>query len=264
MRLLLAGAAAAALVALALSAALCALQERLIFQPVKLSATHRFDFGADVHERWIDVPGARLDALHLQLAAPRGMVFYLHGNAGNLADWFTSTELYRRHGFDLFMLDYRGYGKSSGRIESEAQLHADTRAAWDAIAARYVGGKRVILGRSLGTALAARLAAEVQPDLLLLVSSYTGMGAMAALHYPWVPRALLRYPLRTDAALAAVRSPVVLVHGERDEFIPAAHSAELHRLAPGSRLLIVPGAGHNDLENFPAYFDAVSAALEGA
>jgi len=261
-KLLLAGVAAAALVWLALLAALYAFQERLIFQPVKLAPTHRFALDPDVHERWIEVPGARLHTLHLQSAEPRGVVFSLHGNAGNLGNWFTDVALYRQRGFDLFMLDYRGYGKSEGRIESEAQLHADVRAAWDAIAARYAGRKRVVLGRSLGSALAARLAADVQPDLLVLVSPYTGMGALATLHYPWVPRALLRYPLRTDAALAAVRSPVLLVHGERDDFIPAAHSVALQRLVPASRLAIVAGAAHNDLENFPAYFEAIASALD--
>ncbi|TXC66715.1 lysophospholipase [Piscinibacter aquaticus] len=96
------------------------------------------------------------------------------------------------------MLDYRGYGKSSGRIESEAQLHADVRAVWRAVAPHYAGKRVVLYGRSLGTALAASLAAELQPDLTMLVSPYTSMEAMARQHYPWVPGALLRYPLRTD------------------------------------------------------------------
>ena len=109
-------------------------QERLLFMPQPLPSDHRFELGSDVHERTIDVPGARLHALHLQLPAPRGVVFFLHGNAGNLQSWFVDLEFYRSANFDLFMLDYRGYGKSAGRIESEAQLHADVRAAWTNLA----------------------------------------------------------------------------------------------------------------------------------
>jgi uncharacterized protein len=237
------------------------LQERLIFLPSALPAEHRFAFGADVHEDWIDVPGARLNALHLRNPAPRGIVFFLHGNAGNLDGWFSNADFYRRLNYDLYMLDYRGYGKSSGRIESQAQLEADVRAAWQRIAARYEGRHRVIAGRSLGTALAAGLAAELQPELTLLISPYESMAAMAREHYRWVPAALLRYPLRTDEALERVKSPVLLVHGARDEVIEPAHSERLQRIVQHAERVFVPGAGHNDLQQFPAYLDAIAAQL---
>lgn len=195
-------------------------QERLLFMPQPLPAAHRFALGDDVHELQIAVPGARLSALHLRLPAPRGLVFFLHGNAGNLDSWFVNADFYRRAGYDLFMLDYRGYGKSTGQIDSEAQLRADVRAAWDSVAPRYQGLRRVIYGRSLGTALAAGLAAEVRPELTVLVSPYASMAALMRLHYPWVPGWLLRYPLDTAAAVARLDSPLLLLHGEQDELIP--------------------------------------------
>jgi pimeloyl-ACP methyl ester carboxylesterase len=236
-------------------------QERLIFLPSRLAVDHRFDFGADVHEAWVDVPGARLNALHLRNAQPRGVAFFLHGNAGSLDSWFTNAEFYRRLNLDLFMLDYRGYGKSSGRIASQEQLEADVRAAWASIAPRYAGLRRVVLGRSLGSALASGLAAELQPELTVLVSPYESMAALAAEHYRWVPQALLRYPLRTDEALSRVRSPVLLVHGERDSIIGPEHSQRLVAAAPHAELVLIPGAGHNDLQQFPAYLDALAARL---
>jgi uncharacterized protein len=236
-------------------------QERLIFLPSALPVEHRFDFGADVHEAWVDVAGARLHALHLRNPQPRGVVFFLHGNAGNLDSWFVNADFYRRLNLDLFMLDYRGYGKSSGRIDSQAQLEADVRAAWASIAPRYAGLRRVVMGRSLGSALAAGLAAEVQPELTVLVSPYESLAALAAEHYRWVPPALLRYPLRTDQALARVRSPVLLLHGELDELIGPQHSERLLRAAPHGERVLISGAGHNDLQQFPAYFDALAARL---
>ncbi len=142
----------AALVA-ALYAALVALlwwgQEKLLFFPSPLPAGHRFDQAADVHERFIDVDGARLSALHLQLPAPRAVVFYLHGNAGNLDSWFVNADFWRQANVDLFMIDYRGYGKSSGRITSQAQLESDVRAAWASVALRCAGKPLVRFGRSL-------------------------------------------------------------------------------------------------------------------
>ncbi len=238
-------------------------QERLIFHPETLPQDHDFGLPADIHETWLDVPGARLNALHLRLPHPDGVVFFLHGNAGNLASWFVNADFYRRANFDLYMVDFRGYGRSSGHIDSEAQLHADVRAAWDAVAPLYAGKKRVIYGRSLGTALAAALAAEVQPELTILVSPYTSMTDLAREHYRWVPTALLRYPLRTDLALARVHGPVVLAHGGRDTLIAPAHSRRLQAVAPQAQLLLVPEAGHGDIQEFPAYLDGLAAALAG-
>jgi uncharacterized protein len=236
-------------------------QEKLLFQPQALPADHAFELGADVHETTVEVPGATLHALHLRLPDPDGVVFFLHGNAGNLASWFVNADHYRRANFDLFMLDYRGYGKSSGRIESQAQLEADVRAAWAQIAPRYAGKKRVVYGRSLGSGLAAGLAAEVQPELTVLVSPYRSMAALAGEHYPWVPPAVLRYPLRTDAAMPRIQGPVLLVHGGRDKLIPPHHSLALQALAPQARLLLVPEAAHNDVQTFDVYLDTLRASL---
>jgi len=236
-------------------------QERLLFAPEPLPADYRLDLGPDVQERTVDVPGARLSALHLKRPAPRGVVFLLHGNAGNLLNWFVDLDFYRQANFDLFMIDYRGYGKSTGRIQSEAQLHADVRAVWDVVAPAYAGSKRVLLGRSLGSALAARLAVAVQPDLTVLVSPYSSMGALAAEHYPWVPAAALRYPLATDADVAQLRTPVLLLHGDQDTLIAASHSETLHRVNGAARLHLVKGAGHNDLEAFDDYHAVLTAAL---
>jgi pimeloyl-ACP methyl ester carboxylesterase len=263
-------------------------QERLIFLPQKLAAEHRFDLGADVHEVWVErpadaagagsAPAVRLHALHMRLPAPEGFVFYLHGNAGNLQGWFVNTDFWRRMNYDLFMLDYRGYGKSGGAVQSQAQLLADVRAAWDQVAPAYAGKRRVIFGRSLGSALAATLAADLEAsggaaDLTVLVSPYESMAALAAEIYPWVPAALLRYPLRTDEAVARLKGPLLLVHGERDELIGLAHSERLlgraqradSGRAGGARaaasLLRVPEAGHNDLQMFPVYLDGLQTAL---
>lgn len=263
-----------ALSALSVYALLLALlwfaQEKLIFLPSKLPADHRFDFGTDVHEVWIERPSAagsdatKLHALHLRLPAPDGLVFYLHGNAGNLDGWFADPGFWRSVNHDLFMLDYRGYGKSAGRVTSEAQLIDDVRAAWQQVAPAYRGKRLVIFGRSLGSALAARLAAEVGPDLTVLVSPYESMAALAAEHYRWVPAALLRYPLRTDEAVAQLRGRLLLLHGEHDEVIGAHHSERLlarASRAADARLVRVPRAGHNDLQLFDVYLDGLREAL---
>ncbi len=240
-------------------------QEKLLFSPTVLPPTHRLALAPDVHEVAIDVPGARLSALHLRLPDPKGVVFFLHGNAGSLATWFVNPEYYRRVNFDLFMIDYRGYGKSSGQIESESQLRADVRAAWATVATQYAGRKVVIYGRSLGSGLAAGLAAELStghtPDLTVLVSPYRSMAALAAEHYAWVPQLVLRYPMRTDVLIGSIRSPLLLIHGERDPLIAPSHSEALKALAPQATVLRVPGAAHNDLQDYDVYLGGFARAL---
>jgi pimeloyl-ACP methyl ester carboxylesterase len=240
-------------------------QEKLLFVPDVLPADQPLAKAPDIHEVSVEVAGARLHALHLRLPDPKGVVFFLHGNAGSLANWFVNPDYYRRVNFDLFMLDYRGFGKSTGRIQSEAQLHADVRAAWSTIASRYADRKVVVYGRSLGTGLAVRLGAEMSatrpPDLTVLVSPYRSMVSLATEHFPWVPQAVVRYPLRTDALIGQVRGPILIVHGERDTLIPPDHSESLKLQAPQANLLRVPGAGHNDLQDFDMYLGALARAL---
>lgn len=232
-------------------------QESLLFMPSPLSQDERIDMPG-VSEVNIPVDGATLHALHFRQPNAKGVVFFLHGNAGNVKTWLTSTEFYRRTGYDLFLLDYRGYGKSTGRIESEAQLHADVRAAWDHVAREYAARSIVIYGRSLGTGPATRLASEVTAALLVLVSPYSSLIDVAREHYPWVPGAVLRYPMRTDLWLPKVRMPVFLVHGERDDLIDPAHTQRLRALRPDADVLLLPEAGHNDVHRFGMYTDALA------
>ena len=238
-------------------------QEALIFPGTKLPDEFKFDFGPQrFNEIRIEVPGASLDALQFTQPNPRGLVFFIHGNAGNLSTWTTGLDFYRRINYDLFMFDYRGYGKSSGHIESEAQLHADVRAAWDAIAPRYRDKPIVVYGRSLGTGLATKLAVDVNPRLLVLVSPYTSLDAAARRQYPIAPAWLLKYPLRTDQLIGDVKSPILLIHGADDTLIPASDSEQLKSLARSPvELLLISGAGHHGIHEFPAYLDGLAARL---
>jgi pimeloyl-ACP methyl ester carboxylesterase len=236
-------------------------QEELLFHPSVLDPTTVLSSDPDVHELTVPVPGAELSVVQMRLPHPKGVVFFLHGNSGSMPRWLSATEFYRRANFDLVMMDYRGFGKSTGHIESEAQLHADVRAVWDRVAPRYAGKRIVIYGRSLGTGLAAPLAAEIQPDLTILVSPYTSMTALARLHFPWVPSFVLRYPLQAEAALERVHTPMLLLHGDRDTLIPITESRALLAKLPGARLIVVEGAAHADMHRFVAYHDGIRAAL---
>jgi hypothetical protein len=242
-------------------------QESLMFYPVPLPANYPLGREPDIHERTVEVNGASLSVLQLKLPDPKGVVFFLHGNAGNLAGWFSNTDFYRQANFDLVMLDYRGYGKSTGHITSARQLHEDVRAVWKTYAQQYRGKRVVLYGRSLGTGLAADLGAEwsrsgAAPHLTVLVSPYSSIRELTTEFYPWVPGALVRYPLETTRHLPDIAGPVLLVHGQRDALIGVHHSERLKQAAPAARLLLVPGAGHNDVHEFPVYRQALRQALD--
>ena len=241
---------------------LYAAQESLIFVINELPPDHEFTFDLPFEEVTIPVDGAELNGLHFQQPDPRGLVFFLRGNAGNLQSWTTNVDYYQRVNYDMFIFDYRGSGKSTGEIESEAQLHADVRAAWDSLVERYRGKPVVLYGRSLGAALAIKLATEVDAELLVLVSPFESMISMAKAQYPIVPSAAVRYPLRSDQRIGRVRSPILFVHGDRDRVIPLSHSEALMKLAPGrADLLVIEGAGHNDIHSFRTYLEGLAAAL---
>jgi uncharacterized protein len=241
-------------------------QERLLFEPTKLPADFLLSAEPDVHESWIEVPGARLSAAQLRLREPRGVVFFLHGNSGNLTDCLAELDAFREVNFDVVMFDYRGYGKSTGCIASEQQLRADVRAVWAEFAKQYEGKRVVISGQSLGTGLAAGLAAELgaaghAPDLTLLVSPYSSMRTLADELYPWVPRQVLRYPLHTVEHASQLRGPLMLVHGDKDELIGIHHSEALCTAMPHAQLLRVEGAGHNDVHKSPSFRKALAGVL---
>jgi uncharacterized protein len=237
-------------------------QERLLFPATPLPADYQFKFDQHFEEIRVPVAGGSLDALLFRQPAPRGLVFFLHGNRGDLNTWTTGLEFYRRINYDLFIVDYRGYGKSSGRIESEAQLRADVRAAWDTVAPRYRDKPIVIYGRSLGTGLAAELARDVHPSLLVLVSPFTNLAAAAQRRYPFAPAFLLKYPMRTDAIIGDITSPMLLVAGSEDRLTPVGDSLRLQSLAHAPvDLLVVAGAGHVNIHRYPAYLDGLADRL---
>jgi pimeloyl-ACP methyl ester carboxylesterase len=238
-------------------------QEMLLFPAEVLSDGYVFDIPYAFEEVFIPVAGGEeIHALHIKQSNPKGVVFFLHGNAGSLRTWATGLDFYERVNYDLFILDYRGYGKSSGKITSQQQLVDDVRTAWNFISPQYLNKKKVIYGRSLGSGLATILAKNVDPDLLVLVSAYSSMADVAKEQCPFVPSWLLRYPLRTDEIISDITANVVFIHGSHDELISIDHSKKLHSLIKNkSTLISIEHAAHNDIHQFDDYLDELENAL---
>ena len=238
-------------------------QERLLFAPVRLPAGYRFQFPSPFEERWTTASdGTRLHGLLFKAPESKGLLFYLHGNGGALDTWGEVAATYTRLHYDVFMLDYRGYGKSGGRISSQARMLDDVDEVYRALLPGYPESRTVVLGYSLGTGPATWLAARHRPQLLLLQAPYFSMRDMAAQLYPYVPGLVLRYPMPTNELITQVACPIVLFHGDRDAVIPLASSQRLKALLkPGDRLVVLPGAGHNGMSDNPDYQRTLAEVL---
>jgi pimeloyl-ACP methyl ester carboxylesterase len=172
-------------------------------------------------------------------------VVYFHGNGNDLAAADRATRMLGAAGYSLLLVEYRGYGGNPG-TPSEQGLYRDGRAALAWLAAHGVASARtVLIGNSLGSGVATRLAAEQSVAGLALVSGYSSLAEVIGPHYPWVPVSLLlteRFDNR--AALPRVSAPILLLHGVGDRLIAADHSRRLAALNSRARLELVPGAGH--------------------
>lgn len=238
---------------LGLYAILCLLlyffQERLIFLPQTLAKNYQFKFTQPYEEIYITTSdGIKLHGLLFAVESPRGLIFYLHGNAGSLAGWGEVASVYTTLGYDVFLLDYRGYGKSEGAIKSESQLHQDVSTAYNEMLERYNERNIIVLGYSIGSGLAAHLASSNNPGMLILQSPYYSLRDVVKDVMPFVPTFLLRYRLETNSYLKGCEVPIVLIHGDLDEVIPYSHSLKLKAIIkPGDTLITLKNQYHNGM-----------------
>ncbi len=234
-------------------------QERLIFRPERLPQNYQFQFATPFEERQFQVkPGITLSALHFRAPNSKGLVFYLHGNAGSLRSWGEVASEYTRFGYDVLIPDYRGYGKSSGRISNEQMLHRDARWIYEKALEEYSSSNIVVVGRSLGSGIAAQLAAKFACQLLILETPYFNFRDLVDHHYWFLPTGwILKYRFRTNQQLKKVSVPVYLFHGTEDELIPFNSSERLEALGEHIELITMHGARHSEYRNNPNYRDGM-------
>ena len=239
--------------ATSLAAVLFFNQERLIFHPERLPADHAFDFPVPFEEVFLTSGSVRIHSLLFTRPDPKGVILYFHGNAGSLRSWGGLHTDFDTLPYDLWIVDYRGFGKSEGSVSGEASLYADARALLTAAKARYPGLPMVFYGRSIGTGVASRLALEHEPRMLILETPYVSFPDLVEQIAPWAPTPLLRYRLENDAHIRDVRFPVHLFHGDRDELIPVSSTVRLAQLGDHIQSHIITGAQHNTVPAFAEY-----------
>lgn len=214
--------------------------------------------------------GVRLHAWYVPVEDARAVVLFCHGNAGNISHRLDSIRIFRDLGLSVLIFDYRGFGQSEGR-PSEKGTYLDVRAAWDFLVTEKNAPPAhiVIFGRSLGGAVAAHLAADLNAEHaaggLILESTFSSLPDMAARLYPFLPvRWLAKYSYNTLAQMGDIHSPVLVVHSPEDELIPFAHGQALYAAAPEPRMFLEISGGHNTgfLSSVVVYVDGLRSFLE--
>jgi pimeloyl-ACP methyl ester carboxylesterase len=222
-------------------------QESLLFFPEKLEQDHQFVFENEFKERDIIThSGNSIHTVLFKRENSKGVIFYLHGNGGSLRSVGNVSEHFLPLGYDVFLIDYAGYGKSSNAITSQEELFKDTQYVYDDLKKRYSEDKIVVVGYSIGTGIAAHLASNNNPSKLVLQAPYYSMIDLSQRNYPLIPTFILRYDLATNEYLKQCDMPVYLFHGVDDQTIPI-ESSEMLSKEMGLPLYKLENQGHNGM-----------------
>jgi Lysophospholipase len=237
-------------------------QERFIFYPEKLDDDYPFNEFDDVEEVYFPVDDqCRLHALHFKVDQPKGIVLYFHGNARAVNDWGYAAADFTRRNYEVFMPDYRGYGKSTGP-RSEKAFFTDAKMFYDSLRQKYPADQIIIYGRSLGSGVACQLATQVEAKMVLLETPYLSLVAMAHESLPYFPANLLmRFQFRNDLNISKVKMPIYLFHGTKDELIPYKQAVQLQNQYGKEILTTIEDAGHNNLSEFASFQNKLDELL---
>ncbi len=232
------------------------LQDYLMFKPEKLPADFQFYYeNQETEEYNVETrDGAVINGLRFKAREPKGVVFYLKGNSKSIKGWGKFAVDFTRHGYDVLMVDYRGFGKSTGRRTQKA-IKRDMQVVYDKIREKVDEKYIILYGRSLGSGFAAKLASMNNPRMLILDAPYYSLSHVAKKYIPFMPLSLLiKFPMPTYKWLRYVQCPIHIIHGTDDHLIPYKSSLKLSKIKPKqTTLYTVIGGGHKNLNTFESY-----------
>ena len=230
-------------------------QEKLIFFPQKLDKNYQFLFRQKFEELNIKATDGKLiNGLLFKADSSKGLIFYLHGNAGDLSSWGEVAKTYTDLNYDVFIIDYRGYGKSEGEISGQTQLFEDNQTAYNELKKKYNEENIIVLGYSIGTGLASKIASTNNPKRLILQAPYYNLTDMMKQHFSFIPTFILKYKFASNEYLKSCKMPVVIFHGNQDEVIYYGSSLKLkEEFKKQDTLITLNGQGHNGMTDNEEY-----------
>lgn len=249
----------------AISIALYYLQDYMLFKPEKLPKDFQFAYeNQETKEYNLETrDGAIINGLRFfPKGESKGVVLYLKGNSKSIKGWGKFAVDFTRHGYNVLMVDYRGFGKSTGKRSQEA-IKRDLQLVYNEIKQQTTEDRIILYGRSLGSGFATKLASMNNPKKLILDAPYYSLTKVTARYAPFMPLSLLmKYPLPTYKWLKYVQCPIHIIHGTHDKLIPYKSSVKLAQINSGlTKLHTVIGGGHKNLNNFESYHKMLDEIL---
>ncbi|MEQ8302091.1 MAG: alpha/beta hydrolase [Cyclobacteriaceae bacterium] len=245
--------------------ALYLIQDKIIFLGEPLPENYNYEFNIPVEELNIEMSdGALINTLRFRVDSSKGLIVYYHGNAGNLARWGFVAEDFVKLGYDVAIIDYRQYGKSTG-LRTASNVLADAEEVYQYFADKVSEDSIIVYGRSIGTGMASHVAARNKPRMLILETPYYSLNSLAQSLMPFFPVKLaLKYKLDNGKNLTKVQCPVYIFHGTDDEVVSFEQGRKLFENADKSKTTFfsIEGGQHNNLSDFEMYHKYLESVLE--
>lgn len=245
--------------------ALYYLQEKLLLRNTPLSADYQFKFSVPFKE--VNIPLNATDNLNLVQFFPedsthKGVVLYFHGNRENINHYAEYATNFTKHGYQVWMVDYPGYGKTTGKF-TEENVYMQAREVYKLANTKFATDSIIVYGKSLGSGIAAWLASRKPCKRLILETPYYSIPDLFSHYAPIYPvKSLSKFEFPTGEYLKDVKAPVTIFHGTIDWIIPYRHAAKLKKvLKSGDEFITIDKGSHNNLNDFLLFHEKLDSVL---
>lgn len=247
-------------------------QEKVVFLPVSLPKHHEFNFDKEFEEYFWETPfEGKINALNFKIENPKGVIVYYHGNSDNLHRWGKIAHGYTQFGYDILVMDYRGYGKSSGP-RNENFLYSDAQFCYDFAKKMYCEKNIVVYGRSLGGAFAIQIAANNHPKAIILEATFYNLQDVVN---RWLPKKVtdkisptMTYHFLSNEVISQVEVPLYHFHGTKDNIVPLKSGKKLFEVFENSqpkidkKFIEIDGGGHSDLSKNKVFLSELKSIFK--
>ncbi|MGG9970342.1 alpha/beta hydrolase [Ferruginibacter sp. SUN002] len=246
--------------------ALYYLQENFLFHPTVLDRNYQFQFNMPFEE--VKIPFSKTDTISMVKFFPkdsvrRGVVVYFHGNKDNIDRYAKFAINFTKHGYEVWMEDYPGYGKSVGD-RTEKKMYQQAAVIYEMAASKYKSDSIIVFGKSLGTGIAAYVASQKKCKRLILETPYYSIPALFGSYAPVYPTTRMsKYKIPTYEYLQEVSEPITIFHGTNDGVIPYRNAAKLKAvLKPTDEFITIEDGTHHNLNNFSLFKNKIDSLLD--
>lgn len=239
-------------------------QKKIMLRPKKLPLNYQFVFDIPFIE--INIPVKDYNASIVKFLPstiiPKGVILYFHGNRENISRYAKYVPDLTKHGYEVWITDYPGYGKTTG-VFTEENVYLQASEIYRLANSRFNEDQIIVYGRSLGSGVASWLALKKRCKYLILETPYYSVPDLFYSYAPIYPvNAIIKFKFSTGEYLKKVTAPVIIFHGTNDRVIPYSCAEKLKQsLKPGDEFITVEKASHNDLSDFPVFHSKLHSIL---